>query len=62
MGKPAKLRSEAVAIDVYRLREMGYTARAIAKATGINPDQVKARALLGERILAAREPTKALEG
>lgn len=58
MGKPSKIRQQALAIDVYRLREMGYTSRAIAEATGINPDQVKARALLGERILAAREPTK----
>jgi hypothetical protein len=49
-GKGAEKRSKALAIRVCSLKEQGLTSREIAVHVGKKPEQIKALALLGERL------------
>ena len=53
MGKPHDKRCHADARRAYKMRCDGATSRQIADAIGCKPEQVKARALLGERLMQA---------
>lgn len=52
MGRPADARQHARAIRIFRLREDGCTTREIAELAGVKPEQVKALAKLGERLVS----------
>jgi len=49
-GKGAEKRSNALAVQVANLKAQGLTAREIAVHVGKKPEQIKALALLGERL------------
>jgi len=49
-GKGAEKRSNAIAVRVANLKSQGLTTREIAVHVGKKPEQIKALALLGERL------------
>lgn len=54
-GKSSTKRRNAVTKRCARLRAEGYSLSEISEATGIPRDKVKARILLGERLISVEE-------
>lgn len=54
-GSGAQKRSHAQAIRCYNLRQEGFTLSQIADIVCIDKEKVRARIILGERLLHARE-------
>lgn len=51
-GKQAQKRSQVLAIRAAKLASQGWTHGNIAETLGIKPEQVSARVVLGERLIA----------
>jgi len=58
MGHGTTQRQHADAIRAARMKAEGSTTRQIAEAIGLKPEQVKARVLLGQRLISERNNTK----
>ena len=54
-GSGVTKRHHAESIRAAKLKANGWTTRNIAEALGIAPDKVKARVILGERLMQAKE-------
>jgi hypothetical protein len=54
-GSGAQKRSQALARQVAKLAEQGWTHRAIAEHVGKRPEQIKALILKGERLLELKQ-------
>ena len=54
-GSGAQKRSHAIAIRCYKLRQEGFTLSQIADIVCIDKEKVRARILLGERLVSLGE-------
>lgn len=54
MGNGTTQRQHADAIRAANMKRDGLTTRAIAVTLGLKPEQVKARVLLGERLISTQ--------